>query len=306
MAMDLKQLRYLTAVLQHASFSVAATHLHVTQPALTKSLRTLEQSLGVRLMDRGPGGVRPTVYGEHLAAYAQLILSLATEAQQEIEAMRGGTKGQLKIGSVPAALRVMVPAAARAFLKDRPEVRLSVIEGLNDTLLTALRRGVLDLVVTVLPSERHLQEIEFRVLQEEPIAIIAHPDHPLAGAQNVGVEQLADYGWVVPERLEPDRRQLERLFSTARLPAPNVVAETTSVTLLPAMLVGTTYLSYLPASSVGFSNDCIAFDLGFPTWTRTTIAAFRQKGPVRPLLGRFLQELEAAARAIDPQTSPVS
>ncbi|MBL8583162.1 MAG: LysR family transcriptional regulator, partial [Rhizobiaceae bacterium] len=279
-------------------------HLHITQPALTKSLRTLEQSLGVRLVDRGPGGVRPTVYGEHLAAYAQLILSLATEAQQEIQALRGGTKGQLKIGSVPAALRVMVPSAARAFLKDRPEVRLSVIEGLNDTLLTALRRGVLDLVITVLPSERELQEVEFRVLQEEPMAIIAHPSHPLAGVRSVSIEQLAEFGWVVPERLEPDRRQLERLFSAARLPAPNVVAETTSVTLLPAMLAGTTYVSYLPASSVGLSNDSIAFDLSFPTWTRTTIAAFRQKGPVRPLLGRFLSELEAAAKK--PAQPPAS
>lgn len=302
--MDLKQLRYLTAVLHHSSFSVAATHLHVTQPALTKSLRSLEQTLGVRLLDRGPGGVRPTIYGDHLAAYAQLILSIAAEARQEIEALRGATKGQLKIGAVPAALRVIVPSAARAFLKNRPAVRLSIVEGLNEALIAALRRGTLDLVVTVLPSEQHVQEIDFRVLQEEPMAIICHPDHPLARCDRVSLAQLVSYDWIVPERLEPDRRQLERLFAGAGLTSPNVVAETTSVTLLPAMLADTTYLSYLPVSSVGLSNDCVALALDCPTWTRTTIAAFRQKGPIRPLLGRFLEDLEAAARALTAGPAP--
>lgn len=295
--MELRQLRHLTAVLQRASFSAAATDLNITQPALSKSLRTLEKSLGVRLLDRGPNGVRATVYGEHLAAYAHLVLAQVSEAEQEIEALRGARKGRLKIGAVPGALRTIVPVAARTFLVDRPDVQLSIVEGLNDALLGALQRGALDLVVTVLPTEPFEPEIEFRVLNREPMAIVGQPGHPLAARPNLELADLSAYSWVVPERLEPDRRQLDRLFGRSRLPLPRVVMETTSVTLLPAMLAGTTFLSYLPESSVAAAG-CVALPLRDATWIRTTVAAFRQTGPGRPLLGRFLASIEAAARPL--------
>jgi DNA-binding transcriptional LysR family regulator len=294
---ELRQLRHLTAVLQRASFSAAATELNITQPALSKSLRTLETSLGVRLLDRGPNGVRATVYGEQLAAYAHLVLAQVAEAEQEIEALRGARKGRLRIGAVPASLRTIVPVAARNFLADRPDVQLSIVEALNDVLLGSLQRGALDLVISVLPAEPFPPEIESRVLTREPMAIVGQPGHPLAGKSNLALADLCDFSWVVPERLEPDRRQLDRLFGRARLPLPKVVMETTSVTLLPAMLSGTTFLSYLPASSVQ-AGGCVALPLSGATWMRTTVAAFRQKGPLRPLLGRFLSAIEAAAREL--------
>lgn len=128
--------------------------------------------------------------------------------------------------------------------------------------------------------------------------IVGQPGHPLAGRPDLQLAELSAFSWIVPERLEPDRRQLDLLFGRARLALPKVVMETTSVTLLPAMLSGTNYLSYLPASSVGGPSGCVALALGSPTWTRTTVAAFRQKGPLRPLLGRFLGAIEAAARDV--------
>jgi len=291
---ELRQLRHLTAVLQRASFSAAANDLNITQPALSKSLRTLEKSLGVRLLDRGPNGVRPTVYGEQLAAYAHLVLAQVSEAEQEIEALRGARKGRLRIGAVPAALRTIVPGAARTFLVDRPDVQLSIVEALNDTLVGALERGALDLAVVVLPAEPFAPEIETRVLTREPMAIVGRPGHPLAARRDLELADLSAFSWVVPERLEPDRRQLDRLFGRARLPLPKVVMETTSVTLLPAMLSDTTFVSYLPQSSVD-AGGCVALPLRAATWTRTTVAAFRIKGPLRPLLGRFLACIEAVA-----------
>lgn len=293
-SLELRQLRHLTAVLQRASFSAAANDLNITQPALSKSLRTLEKSLGVRLLDRGPNGVRATVYGEQLAAYAHLVLAQVSEAEQEIEALRGARKGRLRIGAVPAALRTIVPGAARTFLVDRPDVQLSIVEALNDTLIGDLQRGGLDLAIVVLPAEPFSPEIETRVLTREPMSIVGQPGHPLASRSDIELADLAAYSWVVPERLEPDRRQLDRMFGRARLPLPKVVMETTSVTLLPAMLSGTTFLSYLPQSSVE-AGGCVALPIKSATWTRTTVAAFRVKGPLRPLLGRFLACIQAIA-----------
>lgn len=298
--MELRQLRHLTAVLERRSFAAAANELHITQPALSKSLRKLELTLGVRLLDRGPSGVRPTVYGEHLATYAHLVLAQVAEAEQEIGALRGARKGWLRLGAAPAALRTIVPAAVYSFLADRPTVQLSIIEGLSEHLVGMLRRSTLDLIVTAMPTEPFDADIEFRVLQQEPMMIVSSPDHPFANRKRIQLAELTPYRWIVPDRLEPDRRHLDRLFASAGLAMPEVVLETTSITLLPAVLSHTEYLTYLPQSSLSAetASSYVALPLATPTWTRTTAAAFRRKGPLRPLLGRFLQSLAAAcARA---------
>lgn len=298
MTIDLRQLRYLTAVIQYSSFSTAALHLNVTQPALTKSMRKLEEFLGVKLVERGASGVRPTIYGAHLNAYAKIILATVTEAQQEIDALRGGSKGQMRIGAVPSAMNTLLPRAIREFVAMHPHVQISISAGLNETLLTSLTEGVVDVAIVVMPPRgriQALQDIDFKTLQESEIGIICSHDHPLAGSRSVSLEQLTGYEWVVPGRLEPDRRQLDQMFTSANLPAPSVVTETTSVTMLRAMMAGTTYLSYLTRQSVQTTEDFVVLPLDRPTWVRTTIAAYRRHSSIRPLLRSFLDTLESAA-----------
>lgn len=300
--MDLRQLRYLTAILQYASFSAAAVHLNVTQPALTKSIRKLEETVGVRLLHRGPGGVRPTLYGRNLGAYAKVILSTVEEAKQEIDALRGATRGQLRIGAIPAAMNTLIPWATRAFLVDRPALRLSIIEGLNEGLITALTEGTLDLIVAVEPSQRAPEDLEMQLLEEVEMCIVCAQDHPLADQAEVTLEQLNGFDWVVPSRLEPDRRQLDNMFTSTGLPAPNVAAETTSVMMLMSMMQKTGYLSYLTHESVALLDGFRVLPLKSPTWTRRTVAMSRQHGPTRPAVRIFLNALKEAGE----QRGPVS
>jgi DNA-binding transcriptional LysR family regulator len=142
--------------------SAAAEQLGLTQPALSKSIRMLEQSLGVRLLDRGPAGVRMTLFGERLKAYADQVLALSDEAVEEIDALRGARRGSLRIGCVAAMLRSLVPRTVAA-LRDRyPDVDIIVSEGLNDTLVDALRIGRLDLAITARPEGAGDPDLEFR------------------------------------------------------------------------------------------------------------------------------------------------
>lgn len=294
--MDLRQLRYLTTVIRYGSFSAAAEHLHVSQPALTKSMRKLEESLDVRLLERGVNGVHPTIYGTHLNAYAKIILATVTEARQEIDALRGASKGQIRIGAVPAAMNTLLPRAIQKFVVERPAVQLSITEGLNEVLLTSLIEGALDVAIIVMPNRKRIeaiQDIDFVVLHESPIRIVCDKDHVLCGKKKVTLEQLSGYDWVVPGRLEPDRLRLDHMFTSASLPAPNVVAETTSVTMLRAMVTGKTYLSYLTERSATLIDGLCILPLEHPTWTRTTIAAYRRHALIRPVLRRFLETLQA-------------
>ena len=298
MPMDLRQLRHFVTVAQYGSFSRAADSLRLTQAALSKSVRTLELSLGVRLLDRGPTGVSVTNYGEHLLGYGKLLLALSDEAVEELEGLRGGRRGTLNIGALAGALRRVVPEAVLRFSASRPDVRIVVHDGLGDTLISSLLSGALDLAITAQPFEASSNDFEWRVLTEETITFVCGRDHPLAGQGTVRLEDLLRFGWVIPARSEPDRLKLDALFAGAGLAKPLPACETTSIVFLGAMLNQTTHLSYLPMSrghEVLPSPELVPLRIAEPTWSRKTCVVFRRKGVVRPIVLAFIEELQRAA-----------
>jgi len=247
--LDLRQLRHFLAVVHTGSFSMAAENLRLTQPALSKSIRSMEQALGVRLLDRGPSGVQATLFGQRLIGYSELLLSLANEAVDEIDALRGARRGSLRIGSMAAALRQLIPDALNHFAVARPDVGLMVHEGTNEVLLPQLFAGKLDVVFTVKPSEILNEDFEWRLVAREPVQIVAHQSHPLANREHLAVADLAEYSWVLPPLPETDRLLLESLFRSAGLPKPVVAVETTSINFLTSMVSRTPNIA-------GFCRRC--------------------------------------------------
>ncbi len=292
--MDLRQLRNLVLVARYSSFGVAAERLNVTQPALSKSIRALEQSLGVRLLDRGPWGVRPTDYGQRLIEYGELVLSLTDEARNELDAMRGARRGRLRIGAITTAMRELVPTAVKHFLAEQPEVDVSLNEELSSSLYVALLNGATDIAVMTRPKELS-EEIDFVDLMEIPVDVIADKDHKLARAQKVSLSDLVEYRWVIPARPEPDRLALEGLFAAAQLPRPLAICETTSSTFQMSMIAGSNWLSYLTRTSIyvqGSNPQFVALRLDQRTWTRSMGIAYRRRSVLRPVVMSFVKELQ--------------
>ncbi|MEZ5593412.1 MAG: LysR family transcriptional regulator [Gammaproteobacteria bacterium] len=136
--MDLRQLQYFLATVEHRSFGRAADALHVTQPALSKAVGRLEASLGVKLLDRLPRGVSPTLYGEVLAAHANLIDGELGRARDAIIALKGqyrsgvvvGAGASMRLELLPEAMR-LAPASARGEIKVTGELYDDLIPGLQ-------------------------------------------------------------------------------------------------------------------------------------------------------------------------------
>ncbi|WP_037086041.1 LysR family transcriptional regulator [Neorhizobium vignae] len=300
--LDLRQLRHFMAVVHTGSFSMAAENLRLTQPALSKSIRGMEQALGVRLLDRGPSGVQATLFGQRLIGYSELLLSLANEAVDEIDALRGARRGSLRIGSMAAALRQLIPDALNHFAVSRPDVGVMVHEGINEVLLPQLFGGKLDIVFTVKPSEILNEDFEWKLVAREPVRIVAHQSHPLADRENLTISDLADYSWVLPPLPETDRLLLESLFRAAGLPKPVVAVETTSINFLTSMISRTHHLAYLTRANLqGSGLGLVALQLNEISLTRDIYAVFRRKGDVRPTVSVLLREIE---RSSDLGTSP--
>ena len=151
--MDLRQLRYFTAIVEQGSFSKAATKLRVAQPALSQHLRHMEDELGVPLLHRGTRGVQPTEAGERLLARARAILAQFAELPDEVRGESAQPGGEVRIG-LPGTVSELFSVPLIEAARERfPEVRIRIAEAMSGFVLDWLRRGDVDLAVIYSTSD---------------------------------------------------------------------------------------------------------------------------------------------------------
>ena len=122
------ELRVFVAVLEYRSFRKAATALHMTQPGVTKAIAGLEEMLDVKLFDRNPNGVEPTVHGLTFAPHAMAIFGELRSAAQNLAIVSNGSKGTLRIGTVPMPGVAFLPIAIGRLVETHPDIFVSVVE----------------------------------------------------------------------------------------------------------------------------------------------------------------------------------
>jgi DNA-binding transcriptional LysR family regulator len=193
--MHSRLLRHFLAVVDHKGMSAAAAELHISQPALTKSIHQLEEILGVDLFERLPTGVAPTRFGEILARRARLMDLEYRHAVAEIQAIKGGTGGIVNVGAGPVwAVRILPPIVAD-FRRQQPKVKIRLRTGVIDTLVPALLGGELDVICASLDFPAHPEFIKEQLVDLQHV-LIARAEHPLAGRREISAKQLLDYPWI--------------------------------------------------------------------------------------------------------------
>lgn len=193
------RLRHLRCFLETArlgSLTVAAQTLNVSQPAASKTLRELEDILGLPLFDRTGRRLRLTAAGQVFQQHAGSAMIELDRAQDLVRnAPRRSTR--VTVGALPTAATTLLPQAALAFRDRFPECLLRVTTGPNWLLMSQLREGALDLVVGRMAGATGMEGLTFRPLYSERIAAIVRPGHPLLG-QPVPMGALADYPLILP------------------------------------------------------------------------------------------------------------
>lgn len=242
---DSRRLQYFLAVYDHGSLGRAAAALDLTQPALSKTIHQLERELKVKLFDRTPKGLVPTVYGEALSLHARIVDSELRHAERELALLAGAAKGLVRIGVTPSIAGTILPAAVRELRRERPGIELAVFEGLAHHHAAALRRGELDLVVGGWTRGMG-PDLASEVVCEDVVRVFAHRGHPLAGAP-IDFAQLATEAWVLPPHSEFWLDHLDRSFVTRGLTPPAPAVTSNSAAFIVAMIQRTDALSYLPS-----------------------------------------------------------
>src|ERR1700754_1845337 len=148
--MNFRQLEQFVQIVDQGSIGKASRALHISQPALTKSLRQLEADLKVRLVNRSAYGVQLTAYGESLYEHAKRVASEIARAERDIEALRGVSKGSVSVGAIPIAAYGLLPTAITRLTAMRPGITVSVVERANAEIMPAFHQGQFDFIIGIL------------------------------------------------------------------------------------------------------------------------------------------------------------
>ncbi len=188
--MELRHLRYFVAVAETENVSRAALKLHVSQPALSRQIRDLEDELGFPLFDRGAQSVRLTAAGRALLAEARAVLDRVTQAVRAARAA-AGTAAELEVGYAPSPTARILPAALRALRAQAPDVRVRLRDLSTEEMLAGIREGKLQIAFLVRPTRAMLRGLTFEELARDPLCVAVPPDHPFARLRSVTPAQVA-------------------------------------------------------------------------------------------------------------------
>lgn len=189
---EISQLQHLLAVVEHGGFRRASDAIHLTQPALTKSVQNLEQSLGIPLLERRARPIVPTPFGEIVIAGARRILSDLSQVRREVDLLKGFESGLLMVGCDPYVAKSLMAPALAGLVKDHPNLRYEVEVQAWQPLKERLLGRQIDLHVGAPPRiyGSEIAAIEFRV---PPVIYFCRPGHPLTGKGRVRVRDTELY-----------------------------------------------------------------------------------------------------------------
>jgi len=268
--MNLRHLQFFVVLAEERNFSRAAERLHVAQPALSQTIRALEERMGTQLIDRGSRPLRLTEAGSYLVVEARQILENFEQASIGAREIGQGRRGWLGIGFTRSAMYSVLPPALKAFHRAYPDVELKLFEMLTEEQADALRDKRIHAAIG-----RQVQEVDgftTRTLLSERLVAVLAPDHPLAARKELKIGDLED----APLILYPKHpaasfsRFVEGLYRDAGL-TPKVAYRADEIQTAIALVAAGLGVSFVAESVAKLGRPDVLYKR-FATARRTTLA----------------------------------
>lgn len=293
------QIRCHVAIAETGSAAEAALSLGISQPAVHRAARQIEQNVGVSLYRRRVHSVSANVAGIEFARCLSLSLHEITQAGEELAYARGQLTGKVAIGVLPLLPPRLVARAIQRLRERYPAARVTVEEGSHAHLLRELRSGTLDIIIGGLREPRLAgvaQEIE---LFADPYVVAVRKGHRLARRKSVALPDLADHDWVMPQHNVPRRAVIDSIF--AQLPVkPPLVLETSSLAMMLAMLMESDCLTLLSRAQIHDAypgRELVALELELPEASRAVGYTVRTDWLGTALQQAFVEGLRAESES---------
>ncbi len=287
-------LSYFLVAYRHRSIGKACRELGLSQPALSKAIRRLEDELRVPLFQRTPIGIEPTSYGNALARRADIIHNEIGRAVSEIEALRSHRGGEARVGVGPALAASLVSQALATFLSARPQMVVHLQEGLYEPLSDAVLAGRHDFAVTTRPSAAIATDLTATLLFKDRFVFAVGIEHPLANRRTVKPANLVEHPWVLPPRGGLLWPRIVDVFERIRLRAPEPQVETNSSGCMIALLRAGAFISLVPAHLVEHDvrrREIVLLNVSTLDFSRDVIVLRRSESVLSPGAEAFLKHL---------------
>ena len=297
--MELRQLRYFVAVAEESNFSRAARRLHVSQPPLSTQMRSLEEELGVRLLERSNRGVTLTAAGLVFLEEARALLAHLEQARgKALRAHRGDT-GRISVGFVSIADYGILPPALKSFRARFPGVEVELHELTTDAQIPDLRAGRLDLGIALAPVDE--PDLEFECLLREELVLAAPSGHPaIRGAGAIDLRVLSKESFIVPPRdIAPGLYDLTISYCRSFGFAPRITQQARQMQTVIGLVSSGMGFALVPASVRNLRRAGVQYrGLRHPA-APIELGVLRLRNSANPPREHFVHALKAATRGTD-------
>jgi DNA-binding transcriptional LysR family regulator len=296
--MEIVQLETFLAVASFGGFHRAAGALRVSQPAVSARIAALEESMGTRLFERGPGGLALSLAGKALRPHAEQLLRQVAVARQAVHELKPITGGVLPIAASLSICTYLLPDVLKNYQAEHPDVVVSVRSGNSAQVLKMVLDGEVDFGLA--RSLNH-PEVETLSLRDDPLMLVGHPRHAAMAKRKLPLEQVESLPLISYDRGSSDWTLTNGLFRRAGL-LPNIVLEVETIEACKRMVLRKLGLAFLPHIAVHEelrTKKLVALEISDAEPLRRSLdVILPRRHPVSRTAQDLLERLKQIARAI--------
>lgn len=292
------QLRALIAIREAGNFSLAARNLGISQPSIHRAARDLEKLSGMSLFLAGRRGIELTPQAEAFARAVKLAEAELNQGLDDLTRLAGRDSTRITVGSMPLSRTHILPEAIHALLAHAGGVQIHTIDAPYGELLRGLRYGEIDVLIGALRDPLPVEDVEQEPLFDDRLAVVAGPNHPLAGKRGVTIADTLSYPWIAPPKETPGGSYLFRTLGIGGLSRTPVRIVSSSMVLVRGLLARGDYLTILSPNQAAVEighGDMVRLDVALPDSSRPIGLTTRVGWVPTATQARFLDLIRAAA-----------
>jgi len=298
--MELRDLEYFVVVAERGNLGRAADQLRLSQPALSKSLKRLEDALEVRLFRRNANGMELTAEGSLLLSRARDLRDSLRNVAREVSDVSRGHAGHIKIGVGPNANDEFLLAAITELLQVEPRITMNVFVSDQDEIIPALRRGEIDVVVNLVYPKPPAGLAYIR-LREDECVVSCGLKHRLAGRTRVPLSELSNERWALGEPGLPTNQILHEVFRNNGLDPPHAALQTRLLSLRLQAAARSDLLVYTSKAAALRFGALQVLPVQELRWQRSVGVLHRKEPYLSPAVRHFIEILKKVTLQAQPE-----
>jgi DNA-binding transcriptional LysR family regulator len=304
MSLNHRELNVFLAIARSGSVNAASQALGMTQPALSRSLRRLEDQLGAVLFTRHAAGMDLTPFGVTLRRHAELVEFESNRVVEEIRMLNGAATGFVRVGLVPSVVSGLFRSALLRVNELSPQIQIRVIEGSGDRMVDAVARGEADFAVVGRLHNEIGQDVVTSPLGSEEVCVAAGAFHPVFEKPDLSLADLCAYSWALPEKGNAVWYGFHELFRRAGLEPPMPTVSSNSVHTLKTIVGQHAYLTMMTRIVFAYEEQHgLILPVPGTSWRRELVVVRRPKSHLLPAARLLLREMEHQA-ALSEEEQP--